>query len=70
MSSENGEVRSVMQNVKSYEENEETLALLKILVLGNSQIEQRQITSAEAAVQHIRRRRKRCISSLGYGSFS
>ena len=59
-----------MRNVKSYEENEETLDLLKNLVIGNNQIEQRQIPSAEAAVQHIRRRRKRCISSLGYGSFS
>ena len=44
-----------MRNVKSYEENEETLDLLKNLVIGNNQIEQRQIPSAEAAVQHIRR---------------
>ena len=41
----------------------------QILVPGNNQIEQKQITSAEAAVKHIRRRRRCCISSLGYDSF-
>jgi len=35
----NGEAKLVVMDVKSYEEQEETLALLKILVLGNREIE-------------------------------
>lgn len=37
---QNGEARLVVMDVRSYEENEETLALLKILALGNREIEQ------------------------------
>ena len=55
----NGEAKIVVQDIKSYEENEEMLALLKILALGNSQIEQDNITPAKAALEHIRLRRKR-----------
>ena len=56
---QNGEAKIVVQDIKSYEENEEMLALLKILALGNSQIEQDNITPAKAALEHIRLRRKR-----------
>jgi PHD/YefM family antitoxin component YafN of YafNO toxin-antitoxin module len=35
----NGEAKLVVMDVKSYEEQEETLALLKILALGNREIE-------------------------------
>lgn len=37
---ENGEARAVIQDVASYEETLETLALLKILALGNRDIEE------------------------------
>ncbi|RZU48000.1 prevent-host-death family protein [Fluviicoccus keumensis] len=37
---QNGEARAVMQDVASYEETQETLALLKLLALGNREIEQ------------------------------
>ncbi|MDB5990776.1 MAG: Prevent host death protein [Herbaspirillum sp.] len=37
---QNGEAKLVVMDVKSYEEQEETLALLKILALGNREIEQ------------------------------
>ena len=37
---QNGEATAVMQDVASYEQTQETLALLKILALGNRQIEQ------------------------------
>jgi prevent-host-death family protein len=37
---QNGEARLVVMDVRSYEENEETLALLKMLALGNREIEQ------------------------------
>jgi len=35
---QNGEAKAVIQDVVSYEETQETLALLKILALGNQQI--------------------------------
>ena len=37
---QNGEAKLVVMDVKSYEEQEETMALLKILALGNREIEQ------------------------------
>lgn len=36
---QNGEAKLVVMDIKSYEEYEETLALLKLLALGNKQIE-------------------------------
>jgi len=36
---QNGETKAVLQDVASYEETQETLALLKILALGNQDIE-------------------------------
>ncbi|MDP2760476.1 MAG: type II toxin-antitoxin system Phd/YefM family antitoxin [Sideroxyarcus sp.] len=35
---QNGEARAVMQDIASYEGTQETLALLKILALGNREI--------------------------------
>jgi len=37
---QNGEAKLVVMDVRSYEEHEATLALLKILALGNREIEQ------------------------------
>ncbi|MDP1862983.1 MAG: type II toxin-antitoxin system Phd/YefM family antitoxin [Thiobacillus sp.] len=36
---QNGEAKAVLQDVASFEETQETLALLKILALGNQDIE-------------------------------
>jgi len=36
---QNGEAKAVIQDVVSYEETQETLALLKLLALGNRDIE-------------------------------
>lgn len=36
---QNGEAKLIVMDVKTYEEQEETLALLKILALGNREIE-------------------------------
>lgn len=36
---QNGEAKAVLQDVASYEETQETLALLKMLALGNQDIE-------------------------------
>lgn len=37
---QNGEAKAVLQDVASYEQTQETLALLKILALGNRQLAQ------------------------------
>lgn len=44
---QNGEAKLVVMDVKSFEEQEETLALLKILALGNHEIEQGKFRDAE-----------------------
>lgn len=43
---QNGEAKLVVMDVRSYEEHEETLALLKILALGNREIEAGQYRAA------------------------
>jgi hypothetical protein len=40
---QNGEAKAVLQDVRSYEQTQETLALLKILALGNQEIEAGQL---------------------------
>jgi prevent-host-death family protein len=52
---QNGEAKVILQDIKSYEEIQETLALLKILALGNRQIEEGKVVSAADAVNRIRR---------------
>jgi prevent-host-death family protein len=37
---QNGEAKAVLQDVASYEETQETLALLKLLAIGNREIEE------------------------------
>ncbi len=44
---QNGEAKLVVMDVKSYEEQANTLALLKILALGNREIEQGKFRNAE-----------------------
>ena len=55
----NGEVSVVAQDVGSHEQTGETLALLKILALGNRQVEQSKVTPARLALKKVRERRKR-----------
>lgn len=45
---QNGEAKLVVMDVKSYEEWEDAFALLKLLALGNKEIEQGQFRDAEA----------------------
>lgn len=51
---QNGEAKVVMQDVASYEQTQETLALLKILALGNRQIEQGRVVAAADAISRLR----------------
>jgi prevent-host-death family protein len=51
---QNGEAKAVIQDVASYEETQETLALLKILALGGQQVERGEITPLDAVVNRLR----------------
>ncbi len=54
---QNGEAKAVIQDVASYEETQETLALLKVLALGNQQIEQNRVRSLAEAIARLRGRK-------------
>ncbi len=56
---QNGEAKAVIQDVASYEETQETLALLKILALGNRQIEEGRVAPIADVVKRLRARRSR-----------
>ena len=51
---QNGEAKAVLQDVASYEETQETLALLKILALGNRQIEEGKVVPASQVIRRLR----------------
>jgi prevent-host-death family protein len=50
---QNGEAKLVVLDVKSYEERENTLAMLKILAMGNREIEQGKFKDAEDVFANI-----------------
>lgn len=51
---QNGEAKAVIQDVASYEETQETLALLKILALGNQEIEAGKVKLVNDVVTRLR----------------
>ena len=53
---QNGEAKAVMQDLATYENTQETLALLKILALGMQQIEEGKTVSAKDAFARVRER--------------
>jgi prevent-host-death family protein len=53
---QNGEAKAVIQDITSYEQTQETLALLKILALGNRQIDEGKVQPAGEAIQRLRER--------------
>ena len=54
---QNGEAKMVVQDIESYEKTQQTLALLKILALGQQQIEAGQVVEASTTIERIRARR-------------
>ena len=54
---QNGEAKAVIQDVASYEETQETLALLKILALGNNEIEADKVRPVGEVVARLRAKR-------------
>ena len=51
---QNGEVKAVLQDVVSFEETQETLALLKILALGNQQVAAGKVRPVADVVARLR----------------
>lgn len=54
---QNGEATAVIQDIASYEATQETLAMLKILALGNRQIEAGKVAPAAGVIDRLRRRK-------------
>lgn len=54
---QNGEATAVIQDIASYEATQETLALLKILALGNRQIEEGKVAPAAIVIGRLRGKR-------------
>lgn len=59
---QNGEAKAVIQDIVSYEETQETIALLKILALGNRQIEDGKVVAAGEAIRRLREKEPRSDS--------
>jgi prevent-host-death family protein len=55
---QNGEAKAVMQDIKSYEQTQETMALLKMLALGQRQIDEGKVQPASDVVAKLRNRSK------------
>jgi len=53
---QNGEAKLVLQDVASYEATQETMALLKILALGNRQVEEGKVVPLAQAIRRVRKR--------------
>lgn len=54
---QNGEARAVLQDVISYNETQEALALLKVLALGNREINEGKIKAVDDVFANIPSRR-------------
>ena len=55
---QNGEAKVVMQDIDSYERMQETVALLKMLALGDRQFEAGRVQPAAAVVARLRERQR------------
>ncbi len=51
---QNGEAKAVMQDIATYENTQETLALLKILALGNQEIAEGKVTPLANVARRLR----------------
>lgn len=53
---QNGEAKAVIQDVDTYERTQQTLALLKVLALGEAQISEKRTRPARDVVQRLQGR--------------
>lgn len=54
---QNGEAKAVLQDVASFEETQETLAMLKILALGNQDVAAGKVKRATEVIARLRAKR-------------
>ena len=54
MITQNGEVKAVLQDVRSFEETEDVLALLKILAMGTREVEAGSVKPVGVVVHSLR----------------
>lgn len=54
---QNGEAKAVLQDVVSYEQTQETLALLKVLALGNEDVQAGRLVPVGDVVARLRAKR-------------
>lgn len=54
---QNGEAKAVLQDVASFEETQETLALLKVLALGQQELEAGRVKPVAEVVARLRAKR-------------
>ncbi|MBS9428118.1 MULTISPECIES: type II toxin-antitoxin system Phd/YefM family antitoxin [Photorhabdus] len=55
---QNGEAKAVIQDIASYEQTQETIALLKILALGQQQVKAGEVTPVKEVVQRLKNKGK------------
>ena len=55
---QNGKAKVVIQNIESYEQTQQTIALLKILSLGIRQVEEGKVLPSEDVINRLRERRE------------
>jgi prevent-host-death family protein len=51
---QNGEAKAVLQDIASFEQTQDTLALLKLLALGNQDIEAGRTKPARAVIERLK----------------
>ncbi len=52
---QNGQAKAILQDVASYEQTEQTLALLKILALGSRDVEEGRVRPAREVIDRLRK---------------
>ena len=52
---QNGVATAVVQDIATYEQTQETMALLKILALGKRQIQEGKVVRAKVAIKRLRK---------------
>lgn len=56
---QNGEAKAVLQDIASFEQTQETLALLKILALGDQQVATGQTKPFDEVINRLKNKRNR-----------
>ena len=51
---QNGEAKVVIQDIASYEQTQQTMALLKILALGVTEVDENKVQSATSVINRLR----------------